>query len=102
MNTSHNERFNLTIRIGMRRFTRLTNGFSKSTSTTKRRLPCSSCTTNFCAMHGTIKTTPAQAAGLTDRQWTIAEMLEVVANYRKPEVAPPTLKDLIDRLPSDN
>jgi IS1 family transposase len=45
MNTSHSERFNLSIRMGMRRFTRLTNGFSRSHVHHEAALACSSCTT---------------------------------------------------------
>jgi hypothetical protein len=100
MNTSHCERFNLTIRMGMRRFTRLTNAFSKSHKHHDAALALFFMHYNYVAMHGTIKTTPAAAAGLTDRQWTIAEMLEAVGSYEKPK--PPTLAELIDRLPSDN
>jgi transposase-like protein/IS1 family transposase len=85
INTSHSERLNLSIRMGMRRFTRLTNGFSRSHAHHEAAIALFFMHYNFCAKHGTLKTTPAVAAKLTDKQWTVAEMIERTANYRKPE-----------------
>ena len=84
--------------MGVRRFTRLTNGFSKSHEYHEPELALFVMHYNFCAMHGTIKTTPAIAGGLTDHQWTVAEMLEVVANYRKPEPKRPSIIDAINAI----
>nr|WP_254507839.1 hypothetical protein [Anatilimnocola floriformis] len=98
MNTSHSERFNLTIRMGMRRFTRLTNGFSKSHEHHEAALALFFMHYNYVAMHGTIKSTPAQAAGLADRQWTIAEMIEAVGTYVKPEPKRPSIIEAIERI----
>lgn len=56
---------------------------------------------NYVAMHGTIKTTPAAAAGLTDHQWTISEMLERIASYEKPQPKPPSIVELINRVPEN-
>jgi transposase-like protein/IS1 family transposase len=97
MNTSHTERFNLTIRMGMRRFTRLTNGFSKSHEHHDAALGLFFMHYNFCVKHGTIKTTPAIAGGLTDHKWTVGEMLEVVANFR-PVVKKPSIIDAINAI----
>lgn len=97
MNTSHSERFNLTIRMGMRRFTRLTNGFSKSAEHHEAALGLFFMHYNFCVKHGTIKTTPAIAGGLTDHKWTVAEMLEVVANFR-PVAKTPSIIEAIERI----
>jgi IS1 family transposase len=73
--TSHVERHNLSIRTFMRRFTRLALGFSK-------RLPNLAAATalyvahyNFCRWHGSLKKTPAMAAGLTGYPWTMEELL---------------------------
>lgn len=51
---------------------------------------------NFCQRHGTLKTTPAVAAGLTQEKWTVAEMIERTANYVPPQT---TLADRIEALP---
>jgi len=74
--TSHVERQNLTMRMCMRRLTRLTNGFSKKWSNLKAALSLHFAYYNFCRRHMSLKgATPAMAAGLTDRIWTIAELL---------------------------
>jgi transposase-like protein/IS1 family transposase len=74
--TSHVERQNLTMRMCMRRLTRLTNGFSKKWSNLKAALALHFAYYNFCRRHITLKgRTPAMAAGLTDRVWGIAELL---------------------------
>jgi transposase-like protein/IS1 family transposase len=100
INTSHSERFNLSIRMGMRRFTRLTNGFSRSHAHHEAALALFFMHYNYCQRHGTLKTTPAVAAGLATERWTVAEMIERTASYRKP--SPPTLADLIADLPDDD
>ncbi len=74
--TSHVERQNLTMRMCMRRLTRLTNGFSKKWENLKAALALHFAWYNFCRKHITLKgATPAMAAGLTDRAWTLAEVL---------------------------
>ncbi|PWT98116.1 MAG: IS1 family transposase [Terriglobia bacterium] len=73
--TSHVERQNLTMRMCMRRLTRLTNGFSKKWENLKAALALHFAYYNFCRRHRTLKTTPAVAAGLTDRPWTLRELL---------------------------
>lgn len=73
--TSIVERNNLTIRMQTRRFTRLTNAFSKKRENLKWALALFFAHYNFCRIHGSIKTTPAVAAGLTDHVWTIEELL---------------------------
>ena len=73
--TSHVERQNLTMRMCIRRLTRLTNGFSKKWENLKAALALHFAYYNFCKVHGTIKATPAMAAGLTDRTWTIREVI---------------------------
>jgi transposase-like protein/IS1 family transposase len=98
MNTSHCERMNLSIRMGMRRFTRLTNGFSKSHLHHEAALALFFMHYNYVAKHGTLKTTPAVAAKLTDKPWTVAEMIERTANYSPPAPKMPTLADVLEAL----
>lgn len=58
-----------------RRMTRLTNAFSKKWDNHRAALALHFAVYNFCRIHGTIKTTPAVAAGLTDHVWTLEELL---------------------------
>jgi hypothetical protein len=64
ISTAYVERNNLTMRMSMRWFTRLTNGFSKKAENLQRALPLNFAFYNFCRKHQTIKTTPAIKAGL--------------------------------------
>lgn len=73
--TSIVERNNLTIRMQMRRFTRLTNAFSKKWENLKAAIALFFAYYNFCRVHSSIKTTPAVASGLTDHVWSIGELL---------------------------
>lgn len=66
MTTSHVERHNLTMRMSMRRYTRLTNAFSKKFANHVRAVALYAVWYNFCRVHGTIGKTPAQAAGLAE------------------------------------
>jgi IS1 family transposase len=72
--TAHVERNNLTMRMHMRRFTRLTNGFSKKAENLSRSLALHYMYYNFVRKHQTIKTTPAIAAGIEDRFWTLQDV----------------------------
>jgi transposase-like protein/IS1 family transposase len=76
ISTSFSERFNLSVRMGNRRMTRLTNAFSKKRENHEAMMNLFIGIYNFCKVHGTLKTTPAVAAGLADRPWTIRELLE--------------------------
>jgi transposase-like protein/IS1 family transposase len=73
--TSHIERQNLTIRMGMRRMTRLTNGFSKKWENHHAHLALHFAYYNFVRVHSTLRVTPAMEAGITDHIWTLAELL---------------------------
>jgi IS1 family transposase len=77
--TSHVERSNLTIRMTIRRFTRLTNAFSKKWSNHEAALALFFAYYNFCRVHSTLKSTPAVQAGLTDHAWGLNELLETAA-----------------------
>jgi hypothetical protein len=74
--TSLVERSNLTLRTFNRRFTRLTCAFSKRPEHHRKSVALSLCIYNFVRRHGTLKTTPAVAAGVTYREWTIRDLLE--------------------------
>lgn len=73
--TSYIERQNLTIRMQMRRFTRLTNAFSKKLENLKAALALHFAHYNFMRIHGTLRCTPAMEAGITDHIWTWEEVL---------------------------
>jgi IS1 family transposase len=79
ISTSYVERQNLTMRMGMRRFTRLTNGFSKKIENHFYAIAIHFMHYNFCRVHKTLRVTPAMEAGITDHVWTIEEMLEKVS-----------------------
>jgi transposase-like protein/IS1 family transposase len=73
--TSHVERQNLSIRMGIRRFTRLTNGFSKKFENHCAALMLWFAFYNFCRVHMTLRVTPAMAAGIADHIWTVKELM---------------------------
>lgn len=91
VSTSFVERANLSMRMGMRRFTRLTNGFSKKAENHAHAVSLYFMHYNFCRPHTTLTkahprhypTTPAMAAGLTDRVWTIEDLLALMDPDRK-------------------
>ena len=75
INTSHVERQNLTMRMQIRRLTRLTNAFSKKWENLWAALCLHFAYYNFCRIHSSLRVTPAMESGLTDRVWTIRELL---------------------------
>ena len=74
VSTSFVERQNLTMRMAMRRFTRLTNAFSKKIENHAAAIALHFMHYNFCRVHQTLRVTPAMAAGLTDHVWEIEEL----------------------------
>jgi hypothetical protein len=74
--TSHVEKQNHTLRMHCRRLTRLTNAFSKKIENFHAAVALNFAYYNFCKMHGTIRCTPAMAAGVEKSQWTVAELVE--------------------------
>jgi hypothetical protein len=80
--TSHVERHNLTIRMTVRRFTRLTNAFSKSPRHHDAALALFFLYYDFCRVHMTLKKTPAMAAGIADHVWSMSELIERVAAHQ--------------------
>lgn len=80
ISTSHIERQNLTIRMSVRRYTRLTNAFSKKLENHAAALSLHFMHYNFCRVHQTLKTTPAVAAGVTDHVWKLSEIIDLLEN----------------------
>jgi IS1 family transposase len=78
VSTSYVERQNLTIRMNMRRMTRLTNGFSKKVQNLEHAMAIHFMHYNFVRVHQTLRQTPAMAAGITDRLWNIEDMLALL------------------------
>jgi IS1 family transposase len=78
VSTSHIERQNLTVRMGSRRFTRLTNAFSKKLENHKHAAAIHFMHYNFCRIHSTLRVTPAMEAGLTDHVWTLEEVIALI------------------------
>jgi IS1 family transposase len=76
--TSRVERQNLTMRMQIRRLTRLTNGFSKTLTNHRAAIALYFCWYNYCRPHRSLRTTPAMAANLTDHIWTIRELVEAL------------------------
>lgn len=75
VSTSYAERSNLSMRMGMRRFTRLTNGFSKKVENHAHALALYFMHYNFVRIHKTLRVTPAMAAGITNRLWSLEDII---------------------------
>jgi IS1 family transposase len=84
VSTSFVERQNLTMRMSMRRFTRLTNAFSKKIDNHGHAVALYFMFYNFCRVHQTLRVTPAMEAGLTDHVWSVEELVTLLP---KPEAA---------------
>jgi len=78
ISTSYVERQNLTMRMSMRRFTRLTNGFSKKLENHVAMLAIHYMHYNFCRIHQTLRVTPAMAAGVTSRLWSVNDLVRLL------------------------
>jgi 3-methyladenine DNA glycosylase/8-oxoguanine DNA glycosylase len=76
ISTSYVESQNLTMRMHIRRLTRLTNGFSKKLANFKAAIGLHFGYYNFVKRHSTLKTTPCMAAGVTRNVWTVADLIE--------------------------
>ena len=85
VSTSYVERQNLTMRMSMRRFTRLTNAFSKKVENLAHAVSLHYMHYNFVRIHKTLRVTPAMAAGVTDRLWSVQDIVEMAdATLSKP------------------
>jgi hypothetical protein len=81
VSTSFAERQNLTLRMSSRRFTRLTNAFSKKIENHALSVTLHYMNYNFCRIHKTLRITPAMAAGVTDRLWEIGDIVKVLEDW---------------------
>jgi IS1 family transposase len=86
ISTSYIERQNLTMRMSMRRFTRLTNGFSKKVENHAAAVALHYMHYNFARVHQTIRVTPAMQAGVSDHVWSIAEIVGLLEGAERSEV----------------
>lgn len=78
VSTSFVERQNLTMRMSIRRFTRLTNAFSKKIENHALSVALHYMHYNFCRIHKTLRVTPAMAAGVSDRAWSVGDIVSLV------------------------
>ena len=78
ISTSFVERSNLSMRMGMRRFTRLTNAFSKKLENHGHMVALYFMHYNFCRVHKTLRVTPAMEAGITDHVWSCEELIALL------------------------
>jgi IS1 family transposase len=82
ISTSYVERQNLTMRMHMRRFTRLTNGFSKKLENLAHNVAVHFMFYNYCKVHQSLRVTPAMEAGLSDHVWTLEELVRLLPDSR--------------------
>jgi IS1 family transposase len=78
ISTSYVERQNLTMRMQMRRFTRLTNAFSKKAENLEHAVALHYMHYNFCRIHQTLRVTPAMEAGVSDHVWSLDELIALL------------------------
>jgi len=78
ISTSYTERNNLTMRMQMRRFTRLTNAFSKTVENHAAAISLHFMHYNFARIHQTLRVTPAMEAGVADHVWTLGEIVGLI------------------------
>ncbi len=81
VSTSYAERQNLSMRMGTRRFTRLTNAFSKKAENHAHSVAIYFMHYNFVRLHQTLRCTPAMAAGVTGKLWELADMVKVLEDW---------------------
>jgi IS1 family transposase len=92
ISTSHVERMNLNMRMGMRRFTRLTNAFSKKYDNHLHALALYFFHYNFCRIHKSLRTSPAQAAGVTDELLSMEHLCQLMDAASPPKKRGPYRK----------
>lgn len=83
ISTSYVERQNLTMRMSIRRFTRLTNAFSKKLENHAHSVALHYMHYNFCRIHKTLRITPAMAAGVTDRVWDVKDIVAILETWER-------------------
>jgi IS1 family transposase len=82
ISTSYVERQNLNLRMGVRRFTRLTNAFSKKFENHCHMVAIYHAFYNFCRVHQTLRVTPAMEAGLTNHIWSLEELVWLLGKHK--------------------
>ena len=87
VSTSYIERSNLTLRMNARRFTRLTNAFSKKAENHAYAVGLHLMVYNFVRIHGTLKCSPAMAAGVTGKLWEIADVVTMIEEWENNQAA---------------
>jgi IS1 family transposase len=87
ISTSFAERQNLTMRMKMRRFTRLTNAFSKKLDNHRWAVALHFMHYNFCRVHQTLRVTPAMEAGVADHVWSLSQLVNLLGTESKLQVA---------------
>src|SRR2546422_5102432 len=90
VSTSYVERANLTMRMSMRRFTRLTNAFSKKLENHAHMVALYALWYNFVRIHKTLRTSPAMAAGIETRLWSMEDVVALI-DARSAKVSGETL-----------
>ena len=88
ISTSYVERSNLTMRMHMRRFTRLTNAFSKKVENHAAAIALHTMYYNFIRIHQTLKVTPAMAAGVTDKLWEMDDLVGMLEQWELANQSP--------------
>lgn len=96
--TSHVERCNLTIRTFMRRFTRLALGFSKKKENLAAAIAMHIAHYNFCRMHSTLRATPAMAANVTPKLWSLSDLFDAVVAEHTRLLKAAAVKRLLARM----
>lgn len=87
ISTSYAERANLTMRMSMRRFTRLTNAFSKKAENHGHMVALHFMAYNFVRIHGTLRCSPAMAAGVTTKLWEISDIVTMIEEWENNQSA---------------
>jgi len=88
VSTSYVERQNLSMRMGMRRFTRLTNAFSNTVEHHGHAIALYFMHYNFCRVYKTLRVTPAMEAGLTDHVWSMEELIALLPERKSRKRGP--------------
>jgi hypothetical protein len=88
ISTSYVERSNLTMRMHMRRFTRLTNAFSKKVENHAAAIALHTMYYNFVRIHQTLRVTPAMAAGVTDKLWEVSDIVTMLEHWELANAGP--------------
>lgn len=103
ISTSHVERQNLSMRMGMRRFTRLTTGFSKKIENHEHAIALYFVHYNFARIHSSLRVSPAMAAGVADRLWSLEDIVALIeAREEAPKKRGPYKKRIANHLMYQN